>query len=497
MRWMATNDYAAIPVASDSLAAPLASTLEYSFSAFVQSRPLASTTLAKMRLCPLVLLPPAAFADTIPHSAGVSDFMINTPAHVHVVEIHRDSGFINRLLRMDEPMDDEKRMSVEPFVKVFESLPEIAQGLKSTVGKEVTMEAESLHDVLAKPHETTDKVGGLGVYSDMVAKEDVHDTEEHFPETPEEEFYDVEEHFPETPEEKFHDTEEHVPETPEEEFYDVEEHFPETPEEKFHGTEEHVPDTPEEDFYDMDELFPETHEEEFHDTEEHIPGMRERDVHDTEEHISVTTKLDKMMPSGLTEGKNILYVIKAGIKAGFRGDMEARKAADRELDSMIDYWKTTHKTLDDVLPLPSGVKSAHFFFLYTHGNKAPEVGAQGSQIVRTKYDPVVDESAFAETWAWALKKFPAMSNQKKEEMEAAMKEQLKFLGRVRTEIEEFIAPIRKKAGSVMARIPEKLGRLITLIMKNQDRIVTLVAKRLTTVQNSFVYLRHGASDNVA
>uniref|UniRef100_M4B2L6 Uncharacterized protein n=1 Tax=Hyaloperonospora arabidopsidis (strain Emoy2) TaxID=559515 RepID=M4B2L6_HYAAE len=47
-----------------------------------------------MCLRPFVLLPSAASADTIPHSAGVSDSTINIPAHVRVVDNHRDGGLI-------------------------------------------------------------------------------------------------------------------------------------------------------------------------------------------------------------------------------------------------------------------------------------------------------------------------------------------------------------------------------------------------------------------
>ena len=62
----------------------------------------------------LILLPSAALADT--------GSMINIPAHVRVVDNHRDGGLI---VEDDEPMDDEKRMSVEIIVKVFESVAEL------------------------------------------------------------------------------------------------------------------------------------------------------------------------------------------------------------------------------------------------------------------------------------------------------------------------------------------------------------------------------------
>uniref|UniRef100_A0AAV1TMR0 Uncharacterized protein n=1 Tax=Peronospora matthiolae TaxID=2874970 RepID=A0AAV1TMR0_9STRA len=124
-----------------------------------------------MRLRPLVLLPSAAFADT--------GSMINIPAHVRVADNHRDGGPINQSLRTHEPMDDEKRMNAELVTTALDLLPEIAQRLESAVGKEVSLETERVHDVLAIPRETTDEVGGLVVHSDMVAKKGVHDIAKH------------------------------------------------------------------------------------------------------------------------------------------------------------------------------------------------------------------------------------------------------------------------------------------------------------------------------
>ena len=146
-----------------------------------------------------------------------------------------------------------------------------------------------------------------------------------------------------------------------------------------------------------------------------------------------------MMPSGFTEDKKIQYAVEARIKAELRGDMEASKAVDRELDSMIDQWKVTRKTLDDVLPLLSGVESAHFFTptvtkLLKSAPKGPKsLGADIDNVTEAlyrcykgggdkfiaivlhvaKYDPVVDESAIAETWTCAQKRFPPCQTNRK------------------------------------------------------------------------------------